>query len=123
MLRPTHKELSNKIREAKKAVSKKAISVIKPDVIASDALELGYHFENDLLKVIKSLLDEISPGNYAGSKPPQKSYEDEIKDTDLFAFNVESSWFGCGIYLKFTVFDDKFWLVSLHKNREERNIT
>ena len=69
--------------------------------------------------MLSGFLDEISPENYVGKRPPEKSYEQEIKDLDLFAFRVESSWFRRRVYLKFTLTGDNLWLVSLHQDREK----
>jgi len=69
--------------------------------------------------VLSGLLDEISPKSYVGKRPPEKSYQEEIKDLDLFAFNVESSWFRCRVYLKFVLTGGDLWLVSLHQDREK----
>jgi hypothetical protein len=119
MKRPSHKELSKKIREAKKAVSENRIILINQDVIACDALELGYLIEQELAGVLSGLLDEISPENYAGKRPPERSYEKEIEDLDLFAFKVESSRFRCIVYVKFALAGGDIWLVSLHQDRRK----
>ncbi len=65
------------------------------------------------------LLEEIKPNDYVGQYPPQRSYEDEIKDCELLAFRWLSEKLGCRVYLKFTFKEDKFWLVSLHEHRKE----
>jgi len=120
MKRPSHKELYNKIRGAKEAVSSGLVNIINQEVIVCDALELDYLIVSDLLNVLSSLLDEISPENYVGKKPPEKSYEQDIQDMDLFAFRVDSSWFKCKVYLKFALYDGELWLVSLHQHREKK---
>jgi len=119
MKRPSHKELSKRIREAKEAVGKGRIAILNQSVIACDALELGYLIEEDLVSVLSGFLDEISPENYVGKRPPEKSYEEELKDLDLYAFRVESSCFRCRVYLKFTLTGGDLWLVSLHQDREK----
>ena len=81
------------------AVSKGLISLLNQDIIAADAIELEYSIETELIPVIEELLDYTTPGDYAGSRPPQKSYEREIEGLDLFAF-VEG----------------RLWLVSLHQD-------
>ena len=116
-MRPSHKELNRKIVQAKKAVSKGYIELVGPAVIAADALELSYLVE-DITNVLSNILNEITPDDYAGARPPQHSYEEKIKDCELFAFRWESKRFGCEVYLKFTLKDDVMWLVSLHQHRE-----
>ena len=119
MQRPSHKELFKKIREARNAVEEGQVGILNPDVIACDALDLGYLIEEDLVSVLSGLLDEILPENYVGKRPPEKSYQEDIKDLDLFAFKVESSLFRCRVYLKFTLTGGHLWLVSLHQDREK----
>jgi len=115
--RPSHRELTNKIRLAKEAVGENRIALVEPDIIAADALELGYLIQ-DISEVLSLVLKEITPHDYTGSRPPQKSYEDKIRGTELFAFRWESKRFGCETYLKFALKDDQIWLVSLHSHRE-----
>lgn len=51
MFRPTRKELSNKLREAKVAVQNHSVFLIDQDVIAEDAIELGFDIADELLEV------------------------------------------------------------------------
>ncbi len=117
MKRPSHKELSGKIRAAKEAVAEGNISLINHAPIIADALELGYSIKNDLQDILLELLEDTKPEDYAGNKPPHKSYEKEIKGLELFAFKKECSYFSDDIYYKFTLYEDELFLVSLHKNR------
>ena len=120
MKRPSHKELYKKILEARKAVANGLVNLINQDAVVCDAMELGYLIESDLIGVLTSLLNEITPDNYAGKRPPEKSYERQIEDLDLFAFRIESCWFNCAVYLKFALYNNELWIVSLHQNREKR---
>ena len=120
MKRPSHKELYKKILKARKAVANGLINLVNQDAVVCDAIELGYLIESDLIGVLTSLLNEISPNNYAGKRTPEKSYERQIEDLDLFAFRIESSWFNCAVYLKFALYNNELWIVSLHQNREKR---
>jgi hypothetical protein len=122
MKRPSHKELYGKILEARKAVANDLVNLINQDAIVCDAMELGYLIESDLIGVLTSLLNEITPVNYAGKKPPEKSYEQQIEDLDLFAFRVESSWFNCAVYFKFALYNNELWIVSLHQNRKKKEV-
>ncbi len=117
MERPSGKELYNKIKLAKAAVSNDQIQIINSSVIAADAIELGYQVKN-LKKILLDILKEIGPNHYVGSRPPQKSYESKIRGKDLFAFKWLSKRFGCETYLKFSIKKGPFYLVSLHQNRE-----
>ena len=117
MSRPSHKEINRKIKEAKEAVSKKRISILNPVSLAVDALELGLNVRS-ISNTLTGLLEEITQDQYVGLYPPQRSYEDEIKDCELFAFRWLSRRLGCQTYLKFTIKDNKMWLVSFHEDRK-----
>jgi hypothetical protein len=113
-IRPTHKELTGKIEQAIKAVSEDWICILDPEILARDALELGYQV-SDLSDILSDLLLAMSPGDYIGYEPPKKSYEDKIKGSELFAFKAYSQILGCDVYLKFVLKDKFIWIVSLHE--------
>ena len=115
-MRPTHKELTNKIRKAIKAVIEGRVGILDPVSLAAHALELGYQI-NDFASVLIDALQEVCPDNYIGYHPPQKSYEERIKNCELFVFNPFSRVLGCTIYLKFVIKEDFVWIVSLHDYR------
>jgi hypothetical protein len=117
MARPSYKEIDRKIREAEVAVSKGSVSIINPVSMAADALDLDIDVQ-DLRKVLLDLFEEISPDNYVGQSPPQRSYETEIKSSELLAFRWLSRKLGCRVYLKFTIKGNRLWLVSLHETHK-----
>lgn len=116
-VRPTHKELNRKIRQAELAVKEGRIRVVRPDVVADDALEMGYLLK-DLSDVLTELLDEITPEHYMGKRPPERSYEEDVRGLELLGFEVFSRRFGDNIYFKFVLKDEEIWLVSLHQSRK-----
>lgn len=118
MMRPSKKELFNKLKQARKAVDEGSVFLTNQEIIAADAIELNYPI-SDLEKVLLCLLGEIDPNCYAGTHPPQRSYEPEIKGLELFAFRWTSKRFGCDIYLKFSINKGQIWLVSLHVDRKK----
>lgn len=109
-----------KIKAAKQAVSKGLIILLddQEESIISDALELGYEVENELIDILSDLLSRTKSEDYAGTRPPQKSYEREIKGLELFAFRINSNLPGCKVYYKFSIQGNELWLVSLHKDRK-----
>jgi hypothetical protein len=117
MQRPSWKELSKKLNQAKEAVVSGSIKTVDPVMIAADAIELDYQV-SELKNVLVSLLDEIKPIHYAGSRPPQKSYKSEIIGAEIFAFRWLSKILGCETYIKFCFKQDSLYLVSLHRHRE-----
>ncbi|MBT8490067.1 MAG: hypothetical protein KJN62_03370 [Deltaproteobacteria bacterium] len=118
MKRPTHKELNNKIKQAKEAISKDRIYLLEPHVIVIDSLELGYEVEK-IKTVLSELLTDVTPQHYVGTYPPQKSYEEDILNYELFAFKIESKRFGCDVYVKYVLRDENVWLVSFHQDRDK----
>lgn len=116
--RPSHKEISGKINKAIKCIQDGLIRIINREAIISEALELGYLFEDEFSEILIELLENTKPEDYIGTRPPQKSYDSEITGLDLFAFVVESKILEELIYYKFSVRNDICYVVSLHKNRE-----
>ena len=118
--RPSHKELSKKLRQAIELVTERRVSILEPNAILADSLELGYSFKLDFYPIIEELLDLATPADYVGARPPQQSYEAEIKGADLYAFVVESSQLtGINVYFKFALYNDALVIVSLHEDRKE----
>lgn len=122
MIRPTHKELSKKIRLAISAVLAEKIIILNQTAVAADAIELGYDI-SDIKNVLVDLLNEIDADYYVGDHPPEKSYEKKIKNLDLWPFRWGSKRFGCEIYFKFVLKNEQLWLVSLHEHRENKEGT
>ena len=85
----------------------------------SDLLELDIGVQ-ELAGNLPEILREIKPGDYKGTYPPQRSYQEEILNSELLAFRWKSKFFGCLMYIKFTLKDDFLWLVSLHRDRENK---
>lgn len=118
MVRPSHKEISGKIKEAAEAAAQQRIFIVEPISFVADAIELDYPV-GLISEIIVSLLNELAPDYYAGHRPPQRSYENCIKGADLFAFQWKSAALKADIYLKFALREGNLWLVSLHKSRRK----
>lgn len=117
MKRPSHRELSGKIKTAKKAVAEGCIRQINRKAMVSDALESGYLFEDEFLEIFYDLLNNTTPEHYTGTKPPQRSYETDIIGMELFAFKVRSGILDLMIYYKFSIKKNCCYVVSLHKDK------
>lgn len=118
MRRPSNKELFNKIRQGRELVAEGNILLIDLDVIAADAIELGYQATN-LQNILYQLLDEVKIEHYVGAHPPRRSYESMIENCELFEFKWTCKRFGCDIYMKYCLKGETFYLVSLHKDRQK----
>lgn len=116
MNRPSHKELSGKLRTALEAVQSDQIQLVEPVVIVADAIELEYAL-TELQAVLLDLLTCAGPDHYTGNRPPARSYETSIRDLELWAFTVSIPRFEMPVYFKFTVKNGWFYLVSLHVDR------
>jgi hypothetical protein len=116
MKRPSYKEIDQRLRQAKEAVSENRISFVNSISLAADALELGFSVE-DITNILTNVFEEITPRDYIGRYPPQRSYEESILDCELFSFRWTSKEFGHKVYLKFTIKENQLWLVSLHEDR------
>lgn len=119
--RPTDKELKKKLEAARAAVAKGSYYFAVPEKVYADLEELDLFTKEDLKNGLSAALSEICSKDYKGSRPPQKAYEVEIKDKELFAFCFESTFFKCRIYLKFVELGNNkgpgLAIVSFHKDR------
>ena len=115
-VRPSHKELSKKLREAQEVLSQKDGFFAEPSKNLCELDKLHLEIE-DFWSFIFKILSEIHPENYTGSRPPQKAYETKIIGSELFAFSWTSSFFKKKMYLKFVLRNNNFYLVSLHEDK------
>lgn len=118
MKRPSHKELTAKLRDAQNALESGKVALVNQTALAADALELDYLIGSELNGVLRELIITTRPEDYKGNRPPQRAYESEIKDLELFAFVVFSERFSRDVYYKFALEDNILWLISLHENRK-----
>lgn len=118
--RPTHKELSNKLRKANELLINGNVDILEPKVILADSLELGYSFKLEFNTIVQKILDLATPGNYAGGRPPKRSYETRIRNADLFAFIVQLPILdNKDVYFKFALYQDVLVVVSLHEDKNQ----
>jgi hypothetical protein len=117
--RPSHKALTGKIRKAIEALQAGKVTFRDPAIIAADLLNLNCEIE-ELPEILVELLGEIAPDHYAGTRPPQRSYQEDLGGTELYAFKKKSKRLGCLIYFKFALIDDNIWLVSFHEDKAKQ---
>ena len=106
------------MEEARRAALAMQVRFVDPDTLHSDLLELDFLI-NDLQLALPDILKEMSPKEYRGVRPPQRSYEKPILGSELYAFGWESRTFGCPMYLKFSIKGGYLWIVSLHRDRKQ----
>lgn len=102
-------------------MAKAKYSLTRPDKVYADLAGLDIFTDEDLKKGLVAALEEVRSKNYAGSHPPELGYEEGIAEKELFAFNFDSKYFGCRVYLKFVDLGNKkgpeLSIVSFHLDR------
>lgn len=120
MRRPSHAEVLGKIRKARQKVAAK-------DWLAADIGKLLPEFHDldcwaleEQTEALAAALGEARPEHYAGSRPPQRSYERACKGAELFALVWESARFRRRMYLKVCFVKETLYIVSLHPAKFEK---
>jgi hypothetical protein len=105
--RPSQHEILSKVEKAMEAIACGNKQIGLPHHLSSDFEDCALYDENHLWEKIPKLLDELKQANpitcYAGRKPPEKSFEPELDDLELWAYHWESEVMNCKIYLKFCI--------------------
>jgi hypothetical protein len=76
--RPSDRELIKRLNEAKEFLKNRHGVFANPSKAVGELNDLNIGDANDVWLLIRELLEEISPKDYRGSRPPQKSYEKAI---------------------------------------------
>src|SRR5262249_46624759 len=116
-IRPTTRELFNRLNEARTLLSAKDGIFVDHAKIVGELNALHIGDSSEVWDLIRTLLNEINPGHYAGGRPPQKAYERSIEGRELFAVSWDSQHLGKRMYLKFAIKGDLYVYVSLHRDR------
>lgn len=107
--RPSGRELHGKIRNAIVSLEAGRRDFGTLRHWASDKCDLGLNSSQELWELLPKLLNEIKNNRpetcYAGTNPPQRSYQGEpaLKGEELWAFSWHSLFFGKKMYLKFVL--------------------
>lgn len=118
MKRPSVRELDGKIQSAIVIVAAGARFFFANDEASMAEIRSECHDLDTLEADILACMKEVKSSDYAGGRPPQKSYESKIKDCDLFAFAWDSTHMSERMYLKFVIKNENFYYVSFHKDRK-----
>lgn len=114
--RPSDRELFKRINEAKECLKNRHGLFANPSKAVGELSALNIGDTNDIWQLIKELLEEISPLDYSGGRPPQ-SYEKAIAGLELLAFTWWSPSFARQMYIKFVLKNERYYYVSLHQSR------
>ena len=115
--RPSDHELTKRLNEAKEFLKNRYGVFATPSKVVGELNDLDIGDTNDVWQLIAELLEEISPKDYKGSRPPQKSYEKAIAGSELFAFSWLSPKCAKQMYIKFVLKNERYHYVSLHQSR------
>ena len=116
--RPHHHEICKKIADALAAIKAGRISLVLTKHLVWDLEGLELESATELSQLLIELLDEIQHAGpiqcYAGSRPPQRSYEPEIRDLELWAYAWHSQRLQRPMYLKFAIKNQCYVYVDCH---------
>jgi hypothetical protein len=119
--RPTNRELCNKVAEALDAIKAGRFTIGVTKHLSGDLAKLELESGADLPKLLLELLGEIQNVGpiecYAGTRPPQRSYEPEIQNLELWAYCWYSERLGREMYLKFALKKQMYIYVDCHASR------
>lgn len=119
--RPTHKELTRKIRIATELLINKGFYPAELIKLDANFRCLNLFTYDEQFDALRAALREICATHYKGVRPPAKSYEPKTLEDDLFSFAWESDYFGEMMYFKFCLHqsgdDLDLYVFSLHKDR------
>lgn len=119
VVRPSAREVDRKIGEAQESLRMHAGLFANPAKAVGELYDLGLEDTNEVWILIPQLLEEIDTIDYAGTYPPQKSYEKSLGNQELFAFRWQSVLLKKEMYLKFALKDGRYYYVSLHASYPE----
>lgn len=115
--RPSDRELIKRLDEAKEYLKNRDGLFANPSKAVGELNDLDIGDAKDVWPLIRELLEEISPKDYKGTRPPQKSYEKAIAGLELLAFSWRSQKYGKQMYIKFVLKNERYYYVSLHQSR------
>jgi hypothetical protein len=115
--RPSDRELTKRLKEAKELLKNRHGLFANLSKAVGELNDLDIGDANNVWQLIRELLEEISPKDYKGTTPPQKSYEKAIAGSELFAFSWWSTKCAKQMYIKFVLKNERYHYVSLHESR------
>ena len=118
--RPSHKELSQKLALARQALEENRFRPADPMKLAANYRDLDLYDTRSQTEALSRALAEVTADCYAGSYPPQRSYEPATQDQELYAFWWQSDHFRERMYIKFSLCVREkrpiLYLFSIHKS-------
>ena len=118
--RPSNRELHKRLNEAKESLENRPGIFANLSKAVGELYELNIDDANEIWGLIRLLLEEVSPKDYMGARPPLKSYEKCIVGHELIAFCWWSPRLEKKMYIKFALKDERYYYVSLHESRPKK---
>jgi hypothetical protein len=124
--RPSSKEIHGKVILALELLRSGRWQIGLTKHLTGDLAELELDATQDLPDLLIVLLEEIKaagPVNcYAGTRPPQRSYEREIRDLELWAYHWQSRQLQKRMYIKFAIKKQCYIYVDCHEDRPQQRL-
>ncbi len=120
--RPTGREVDKRLKEAKEALKSRRVAFANLPKCLGELMRLEIGDADEVWDLLLDLLEEITIGDYAGGRPPQKNTEPDGTGAELYAFCWNSHRYGKRMYLKFAIKDGTYYYVSLHESRIKKEL-
>lgn len=119
--RPSKREKHNKVKEAIAAIGNDACFRLLTKHVSMDDEAMGVSDEDKFWETLVELLEELLAADpvkcYAGGHPPQRSYEQDLKDMELWAYAWDSQVLGKKMYVKFCIKKGYYFHVDCHESQ------
>ena len=123
--RPSNKEICNKVADALGALRDGRFQIGPTKHLTGDLDELQLETP-ELPGLLIVLLEEIKNAGpiecYAGTRPPQRSYEPEIAQLELWPYRWHSHRLCKRMYLKFALKKQWYVYVDCHEDRQPEGL-
>ena len=128
--RPSHKELTSKLRQAREFLASPSDGYIAADLakLASNFYDLELFSKEAQDEGLRAAFSEVTARQYSGKRPPERAFVCAVKDEEIFTFVWQSSFFKKKMYLKFCLHDssefegEQLCIFSLHEDQPHRSI-
>jgi hypothetical protein len=113
--RPSHRELTGKIRLASKILAAYGFLAVDPAKLGNDFYNLKCFSLEAHSEALNVAFSEITARDYKGKRPPETSFEEAVHGREFFTFIWASAHFKQKMYLKFCFQEsDEYEGVSLY---------
>jgi hypothetical protein len=127
--RPSHKELTGKLRQARELLASPSDGYIAAELakLAANFYDLGLFSKEAQDEALRAAFSEVTAKQYSGKRPPERAFECAVRDEEIFTFVWQSPFFKKKMYLKFCFHDSsefeghQLYIFSLHEDQPHRS--